>query len=271
MKIRKVLAIAAILSCFAQPLYAHRFWIIPSSTVLSGDKPWLTVDAAISNSLFFADHAAPDLASIKVTGPDGQEVPLQNGAKGKYRTTFDLQLPTQGTYKISTGRGMMSATWQENGETKRWRGSADDFASANLKDKPELQLSRNASRVEAFVTNGEPDTKALEPTGSGLELAIDKTHPNDLFADEKASFILLSDGKPAANVEVVLIKGDDRYRDSQDEAKLTTNEEGLFTCSFPEAGRYWLNANLNGGESNTDGIPTSVRYSYTATFEVLPQ
>lgn len=32
---------------------AHRAWMLPSATVLSGDDPWVTVDAAISNDLFY--------------------------------------------------------------------------------------------------------------------------------------------------------------------------------------------------------------------------
>ena len=269
--LRIALAVAAVSACFSQSALAHRFWIIPSSSVLSGDKPWVTVDAAISNSLFFADHAAPSLESISVTGPDGMSVPLQNGCKGKYRTTFDLELTTPGTYKIGIVRGTVMASWDEDGETKRFRGSPEAFAQADLKDKTNLKVSRSESRVETFVTSGEPGEDALQPTGSGLELAIDKTHPNDLYAEEKASFVLLRDGKPAADVEVVLIKGDDRYRHDQGEIKLTTDQNGRFTCSFPEAGRYWLNANASGEDGQVDGVDASTRYSYTATFEVLPQ
>ncbi|XZE33897.1 DUF4198 domain-containing protein [Pirellulaceae bacterium SH501] len=210
MKMRFVLAMA-LAALSAQPLYAHRFWIVPSSTVLSGEKPWITVDAAISNSLFFADHAAPALEMFSVLGPDGKSVPLQNGNKGKYRTTFDLELPIEGTYKIVTARSFLSASWVENGETKRWRGTAESFASEGIKDKPDVQVSRNASRVETFVTSGKPDSTALKPTGQGLELAVVKSHPNDLFSGEKARFVLLADGKPAVGAEVTLIRGDEGF------------------------------------------------------------
>ncbi|XZE19381.1 DUF4198 domain-containing protein [Pirellulaceae bacterium SH449] len=267
MKMRNLFTLALI-ACLSQPALAHRFWIVPSTTVLSGEKPWITVDAAISNSLFFADHAAPAIEMFTVTGPDGKEVPLQNAMKGKYRTTFDIQLPVSGTYRISTVRASMNASYEENGETKRWRGSAQEFEAAGLKDKPSLQVSKMVSRVETFVTSGEPSLEALAPSGEGLELSVAKTHPNDLFAGEPATFVLLNDGKPAANVEVVLIKGDDRYRSEPGEVKVTTNAEGVFELSFPEAGRYWLNANAS--SSGQSGSPTA-RYSYTATFEVLPQ
>jgi uncharacterized GH25 family protein len=270
MKMRFLLAMA-LATLSAQPLYAHRFWIVPSSTVLSGEKPWITVDAAISNSLFFADHAAPALEMFSVLGPDGKSVPIQNGNKGKYRTTFDLELPIEGTYKIVTARSFLSASWVENGETKRWRGTAESFASEGIKDKPNVQVSRNASRVEAFVTSGKPDSAALKPTGEGLELAAVKSHPNDLFSGEKARFVLLADGKPAAGVEVILIRGEDRYRTEPGEYKTTTSEDGSFELEFKEAGRYWLNASTAVESKEASGSKSSSRYSYTATFEVLPQ
>jgi hypothetical protein len=43
--------------CGAAPsVSAHRLWLLPSSTVLSGDEGWVTVDAAVSNTLFVFEH-----------------------------------------------------------------------------------------------------------------------------------------------------------------------------------------------------------------------
>ncbi len=47
--------IAAWLAC--SPALAHRMWILPSSTVLSGMEAWATFDAAISNTLFVLSTA----------------------------------------------------------------------------------------------------------------------------------------------------------------------------------------------------------------------
>lgn len=271
MKTRHLAFTATILSLALQPAHAHRFWIIPSSTVLSGEKPWVTIDAAISNTLFFPDHNAPDLQSIAVTNPSGASVEKQNASKGKFRSTFDLELSEPGTYRIAVNRSSLMASWMEDGERKRWRGTPQELAAANLKDKPGLQVSRNDARVETFVTSGEPTLAALKPTGKGLELVIAENHPNDLFAGEEVSFILHMDGKPAASCEVTCIKGDDRYRNETGEQTVTTNPQGKFTLSFPEAGRYWLNANVSGVPTETDGITIGSRMSYTATFEVLPE
>src|SRR4051812_47665795 len=45
-------AAAALLSTPAA-LSAHRMWLLPSATVFSGTDGWVTVDAAVSNDLFF--------------------------------------------------------------------------------------------------------------------------------------------------------------------------------------------------------------------------
>lgn len=268
---KQILGVSALLALIAQPALAHRFWIIPSASVLSGDSQWVTFDAAISNSLFFPDHVAAPLASITVTGPDGSAVEIQNGKEGKVRTTFDIELTKPGSYRVATVREGLAASWKEGEETKRWRGAAKDFAAAGLKGKPELKVFENLSRTETVVTSGAPSADALKPTGKGLELVIGKNHPNDLVTGEKASFILHLNGKPAANTKVTLIKGDDRYRDEAGETSVTTDSNGSFEVSFPDAGRYWLNATIENPEGGEiDGVPFSRRASYTTTFEVLP-
>lgn len=296
-----LLATSALFALAIQPALAHRFWIVPSSTVLSGEKPWVTVDAAISNTLFFPDHAAPDLAAFTVTGPKGESVEIQNGNKGKYRTTFDLELAEPGTYRIATVRSSIMVSYEENGETKRERGTEQSLDLATLRTKPGFTMSRTNSRVETFVTAGEPTP--LKPSGKGLELVTDKTHPNDLFAGEPVSFILHMDGKPAPKVEVTLVKGDGRYRSEAGEVKVTTDEAGKFEVKFPEAGRYWLNASVGAGgregggpppagprpegakrpegegrgpagargPGGPGGAPAGDRATYTAVFEVLPE
>ncbi|MCW1923201.1 DUF4198 domain-containing protein [Luteolibacter arcticus] len=262
MNMKPLLALAALVT-LSSPALAHRFWILPSSTVLSGEEPWVTFDAAVSNNLFFADHVAPPLEAFKAIGPDGQPAELQNGAKGKYRTVFDLALTKEGTYKVATVREMTLASWKEGEETKNFRGSAAEFKAAALDGKPELKVTESYSRVETFVTRGEPTTDALKPSGKGLEIVFGQTHPNDLFAGEKATFVLHLNGKPAAGVKVSVIKGDDRYRSEAGEITATTNDKGEFEVTWPDAGRFWLNAAVVG-----DGGARSV---YTAVFEVLPE
>src|SRR3546814_432474 len=90
------------------PASAHRQWMLPSATVLSGDDVWVTVDAAISNDLFYFEHHPKRLDSVKAWAPDGSEAPIENQATGRYRSTFDVHLTQKGTWRIaSLSEGLM--------------------------------------------------------------------------------------------------------------------------------------------------------------------
>lgn len=259
-------AVAAVLVlAAAAPAQAHRSWLAPSATVLSGAEPWVTVDGAVSNTLFYPDHVAMRLEGLKAIGPDGAPVAIQNGATGKYRSTFDLQLKAPGTYKIVSASDNMMASYKLGGETKRWRGAPAELATAIPKEATEVNVSSNSRRVETFVTAGAPSTAALKVTGKGLELEP-ITHPNDLVASETARFKLLMDGKPAAGVEVEVVLGATRYRSKGQEFKVTTGADGVFEVKWPEAGLYWLEASVRG----QDAAGATRSSGYVATLEVLP-
>lgn len=247
---------------------AHKAWLLPSATVVSGNTPWVSVDGAISNNLYYPDHFPLRLESLTITAPDGSTVAAQNPHVGKYRSVFDVELGQTGTYRIASVNAGLFASWEENGQPKRWRGNAEAFEKEVPKDADKLQITRSAGRIETFVTNGAPSTDALAPTKAGLEL-VPVTHPNDLFAGEAASFRLLIDGEPAANVDVEIVPGATRYRDSQNEIAIKTNADGHFSVTWPTPGMYWLEATLQDDKAAPPA--TSRRASYVATLEVLPQ
>ncbi len=254
------------------PTAAHRAWILPVSTVLSSEDSWVSFDAAISNDIFHPDYHAMGLDGVQVLGPDGQSVPLQNASKGKHRSTFDLNLKARGTYKIYSAGGGLTARWEtEEGERRFWpgRGERPDpekFKTEVPMDAKSLRISQSSRRLETFVTAGGPTDSALKPTGSGLELQP-VTHPNDLYAGETATFRFLIDGEPAVGAEVSVIPGGSRYRNSQEEIKLTTDAKGNIAVTWPQAGMYFLEAEYSDDKAKAPA--TSRRGSYTATFEVL--
>lgn len=274
----KYTAVAAALS-IALSAHAHRGWLLPSSTVLSGDAPWITVDAAVSNDLFYFEHvpmrlqgigdAGANGAPLQILAPDGSSVSPQNGAIGRYRSTFDVELAQEGTYKLAVTREGLFAAYTENGERRRWRGNAATFASEVPRDAADLQVTRSDSRMEVFVTAGNPTEEVFEPSGSGLELKP-ITHPNDLFAGEQAEFQMLLDGAPASGVEVTVIRDGKRYRNQLEEITTTSNAEGVITIEWPQAGMYWLEAELE-TEQGVAAPATKRRASYVVTLEVLPQ
>jgi len=261
-----ILALAALAPLAA---HAHRQWLLPSATVLSGNNQWVTVDAAVSNDLFYFEHVPLRLDNLVVTAPDGAAVKPENASTGKYRSTFDLHLTQPGTYRLAVINQGAMASWKENGQTKRWRGAADALAANVPANAQELQVTELAGRVESYVTSGKPSKQALAVTGRGLELAP-ITHPNDLAAGETASFRLLLDGKPAANQKVSVVPGGIRYRDRLGEFDATTDADGKFNVKWPAAGMYWMEAELR-DEKTSIKPATSRRATYAVTVEVLPQ
>lgn len=268
MKTSIKMAALALILCLPLGAQAHRTWLLPSATVLAGDAPWITVDAAISNDLFYFEHHAMRLDSLRITAPDGTALQPQNASTGEYRSTFDVALNQPGTYKLAIANEGLFARYTLDGATKRWRGAAENLAKEIPAAAQNVELTQSQGRIETFVTLGKPNTKALQPTGKGLELAP-VTHPNDLVAGSAATFKLLLDGKPAANVKVAVVPGGIRYRDQLNDFSTNTNKDGVFSITWPAPGMYWINASV---EDNAATIKNAHRRaSYTATLEVFPQ
>ena len=266
---RTLVLAAAMAAALPFSALAHKAWLQPSQTVIAGTNPWITVDAAVSNDLFYFNHVPLRLDNLVITAPDGSTVQPQNAATGKFRSVFDVELTQQGTYRLATINNGLSANWEEDGKPKRWRGTPATFATEVPKNAKNLQVSQSVGRVETFVTNGTPNDTALKPTNQGIEM-IALAHPNDLVAGETARFRVLVDGKPAAGLDFEITRGGTRYRNAQEEIKVSTDAKGEFAVTWPEAGMYWL-------ETGTEDSKTSIkeakkrRLSYVATLEVLPE
>lgn len=252
---------------------AHRAWILPDVTVLSGETPTVTFDMAVSNSLFNFDHVPLRTNGLTITAPNNKTVEAENLHTGKFRTVFDLKLEQEGTYRVFTASQGLFARWEDEEGKRQFypkRGQAFDQKEFNKvvpKKGKGLEVSQTSRRLETFVTSGEPTDNALKITNKGLELKP-ITHPNDLYAGETAKFQFYIDGKPAAGVEVSLIREGTRYRNDQEEISLTSNKKGEISVNWNGAGRYFLEAKY---KDNVAKKPATTRTgSYAAVFEVLP-
>lgn len=278
-KILGIASAATLMAAIIVPAQAHRQWMVPSSTVLSGDDVWVTVDAAVSNDLFYFEHQPLRLDNMKAWAPDGSEVKIENGATGRYRSTFDVHLTQKGTYRIATISDGVMGSYGLNGKTERLpRGTT----TANLAERipagaTNVQTAESNNRNELFVTVGEPTTTLFAPTGKGIEL-VPVTHPNDLFAGEAATFQFLLDGKPAADLPVTVIPGGIRYRDKLGQMDLKTGKDGKVTLNLADPGLYWMNVTTPQqerpeGEGGPGGQPPAGppqrRASYVTTLEVM--
>ena len=266
--------IALALAGATMTAHAHKPWLLPTSTIVESRDNWVTIDAAVSEGLFDVDHVPLKLDGITITGPDGGKVEMQNVANGKLRNSFDLKLPKPGTYKVALVSQNVFASYKDKaGEMKRFRGTEETFAKDVPADAADLKVSRTQSRLETFVTTGEPDLPVFKPTGVGLEL-VPVTHPNDLRAGEKATWRFLLDGKPAANQGVSLIPGGVRYRGTLGEIRKNTDANGELTFELPAAGMYMVSSSWPAATPSKPGQPPQMparRASYAATIEILPE
>jgi len=265
---KKSLALIAALATLALPMsaQAHRAWLAPTSTVLSGSDAWVSFDAGMSNGVFIPDHAAMNLAGLVITAPDGSTAQPENMIRARYRSSFDLHLTQPGTYKIANVMSGVTATYKENGEEKRWRGQAAEFPGALPAGATDVVATRTSNRIETFVTLGAPTDTVFTNPADGLVL-IPVTHPNDVVAGEAATFKLSIDGLPAADVEVTVARGGTRYRDNPEEMTVRTGADGSFTVTWPEPGMYWLNASVR---TPAQGDTIAASAQYVAVMEVLP-
>lgn len=259
-----VLAAACTMALSAQ---AHNAWLMPSSTVLSSPQ-WVTVDAAVTTDPFIFDHTPLGVEKVVVTAPDGSPVTVENVAKGKLRSSFDLNLQQKGTYKIAIANDGVFASFKVDGQQKRWRGNAADLDKELPANATDVNVTQSSNRLETFVTVGAPTQQVFKPTGSGLEL-IPLTHPNDLVKGETAKFRFDIDGRPAPNLDITLMSSGSRYRTTTNERPMKTDANGVLEISWTEPGLYYIGANAK-DDKTTVKQAKERRLGYAATLEVLP-
>jgi len=271
-----LLALAASATLLPGAAQAHRTWLVPSATVVSGREAAVTVDGAVSEDLFEYDTNALVLDKLSIVAPDGSLVAPENLATARRRSSFDVKLAQPGTYRIVNFSESVFANYKLGGEPKRWRGTAEAMAKEIPADATELQVTRMQNRVETWVSHDGKGEKAGEktggkafaPQGTGLEF-VPLTAPTDLSAGDSSSFRVLLDGKPTANLDVTILRGGNRYRYKLGEIALKTDAQGQFSVKWPEAGRYWIG--VNHSVRAAEGTPPTRRVNASATVEVLPQ
>lgn len=150
MKFKTRALAAAALALTVLGAQAHDLWFKPSSTVLS-KSDWVTVDAAVSNDVFFFNHRPLGLDAVKVTAPDGAAVEMKNVAKGELRSVFDFKPEKTGTYRVTMlMTGVMGGYKDANGQPKRLRGSVEEVLKQIPADAKEVRVTENLRRMETL-------------------------------------------------------------------------------------------------------------------------
>ncbi|MCB1689637.1 MAG: DUF4198 domain-containing protein [Halioglobus sp.] len=251
------------------PGQAHKRWFMPTDFTLS-DAETVTVDFTASNNIFYVDTGMP-LAIVTLANPAGEQLALANPAEGARRSSFDVNVDADGTYRIAAGGPPMyfvSYQLPDQTETQHARGSLDKLKADLPEDASAVKFVESHSLIEAYVTLGAGTVPAPPRDNTGLKLLIKDYHPNELYSDETAQFSFTLNGKPAAGLAVVVQGDGSRYRDIQQEQTYETDTSGTVTVTWPGPGRYLIEASLQ--ETLETGEIAERYYTYYLTLEVMP-
>lgn len=263
---------------------AHERFIMPSHTLLSGDKAqFVTLTASISNDIFHPDrplgdsNTGADVGKLKalfqmlkhtMIQPNGEVTTGIHWQAFARLSAADVKIKEPGTYRIGLIQPDAYMTTFKKTDGTPWRlfgkkPSIPDGAT-------DIVRRTTSSRVETFVTLNSTTKAAVNPTGNGVELA-GETHPNDLYENETANFQLFYNGKPLKNnANVKVIKAGTRHRNNRDEQIMKIDENGQFSFTPTTAGFYFLAAEtaIKIPEPNDVDIK---HFSLYLTLEVFPE
>lgn len=257
--------LALVLASIAAGASAHKPWIMPNNTFIEAKEVTVTIDGAISDQLFEFDTNTMKFDGAMVTDPDGAVTAIPAPTASRFRSSVDLKLPKDGTYKVSLVSSNTMGSYKLGGEMKRFRNEADLPAGAT-----DVTRSTTHSRIETFVTANKASMGAFKPSGEGLEM-IPLTNPTELRAGETARVRFTLDGKPMANQPFSLIAGGVRYRGVLGEIRLVTDAKGEAAIKLPAANQYWLGTSFPNDQRKGPPENGAKRYNYTATLAVLPE
>lgn len=263
---------------------AHERFMVPSHTLLSGDKAQaVTLTASISNAIFHPDrpladsNTGADVGNLKdlfellqhqVIQPDGKVTTGTRWQAFARQSVADVWLKDSGTYRIGLIQPdvHMVTFKQQDGTHSRIFGK-----NPNLPEGATDAVRRTtSSRVETVVSLNSPSREALKPTGIGVELG-GETHPNDLFSGETAHFQLFFNGK-ALNMpaKVKVIKAGTRHRNNRNEQSITVDNNGKFSFTPQAPGFYFLAAETT-LEVKQPADTDLKHFSLYLTLEVFPE
>ncbi|CAN7610643.1 DUF4198 domain-containing protein [Phenylobacterium sp. LjRoot225] len=272
----------------AQAAAAHTPYLKPTN--FAPDRAFVTVEAAVGETFFVPDFPIRGAVDYWVTGPTGVPAKAEAVTSLKEFAAIEVSLPTEGTYRISTGDRLSRTTkwvkvdgaWKmvraagagqarpaeppRMGEAARPAGPSRFIEEAAVPPGAETVTSQSYSRVETYVSRGAPSREALKPTGQGLELEP-VTHPNEIYAGEAFKFRLLLDGKPLPGAGFTVVRGGDAYAESRYAFAGKSDAAGAAAVTIAQPGMYLLEASY---PARVEGPAEPVTRSsqFTLTFEV---
>ncbi len=263
MKLFKSVVLGSVI--FSSAVVAHTMTVVPSHFVQAKTGGFITVDLSASNMTFQADKGI-GLDGFQIYLPDGRTAKPVATFQGKRKSSADVALSVDGTYRLENGGAARYFTSYElHGERKRLMADKQKAATELPKGAEKVVTTQGRNRAFAFVTVNQPTDIVVTPSGQGLEFTMDR-HPADVVAGEAVTLTLLIDGKPAAGVALDLSYDGELYRNEPGRVHFTTDKSGQFTFTAPNAGRYLLEASYEADSQTAKA--DKIRESFTWTFEV---
>ena len=250
---------------------AHTPYLAPTTFAPSRDH--VTVFAALTDSQFFVpDFPIVGGTDYVVTSSDGKVTHAQ-GQILKETALAEIDLPADGTYRISTGDREVR-TLQLAQIDGKWRPVTQADKDGKI-ERPFTDIAKLAPgtkivpvktivRADTYVSRGKPSAKTPGPVGKGVEVTP-AAHPNEITAGDGLSFTVLFDGKPQPGADFLLFRAGDMYADKKVAFTAKTDASGVGKVSFDRAGAYVLEVE----RPWTAGDPADPKtYVYSLTFEV---
>ncbi len=267
--IRKLLTVCLPLVCALTSVTAnaHKRWLLPTDFALS-DAELITVDFTASNNIFYVDKGMP-LKGISVLTPAGMPLGISDAIEGERRSSFDIKIEEEGTHRLVVqGDPVYFLSYKMLGAEKPVyeRGPLEWLKTQVPEGATEVAFAESSALIETYVTLGAATKAASLADTKGLSLQL-VSHPNELYSDADAEFVVLLHGKPAAGRTVTLIPEGTRYRDSQSDAQFTSDATGKVQVEWQGPGRYLLE--IASEESGEGGEFAVYYYNYFLTLEVL--
>ena len=108
--------LAALILIASSVASAHNVWIRPSSTQLSGEKDYVTIDNGASDFPFDVNHRGRPAENLHAYAPDGKEIEKENLMAGKLRTSYDAKLTQQGTHRFTDELHYIQFNYDDGGK-----------------------------------------------------------------------------------------------------------------------------------------------------------
>lgn len=254
----------------ASSTMAHEIMIMPMKSIVTKAPATVAVDVTASHGVFRADKAV-SMDNIHVYGADGKRVRhLGTMVKSATRTSFDLPIDQNGTYKIVYGSSeplfLTTYTIGKRDTRKRLRGSKSELEGQIPADAKQVNTTKMARYGMTFITAKTPTDEVIKPSNQGFEV-IPVTHPADYVNGEEIEFQVLLNGKPVTGAQATIKAEAALYNSDIQPLELTTDKDGLASVTFDNAGRYASTFRYSTDSQDAEADKES--YTVFYTFEVV--